>query len=64
MYTCFAPALLRLRENAAEPVVAVRIGWIVVVPVSRPDNPIAVVPGAATQHSVFPRRGSAWVPGW
>ncbi len=48
MYTCFAPALLRLRENAAEPVVVVRIGWIVVVPVSRPDIPIVVVPGAAT----------------
>ena len=48
MYTCFVPALLRLRENAAEPVVAVRNGWIAEVPASRPDIPIVVVPGAAT----------------
>ena len=48
MYTCFVPALLRLRENAAEPVDADRIGGNVEVPVSRPDIPIVVVPGAAT----------------
>jgi hypothetical protein len=54
MYTRFIPALLRLRENAAEPVVVARIGWIVVVPVSRPDMPPEVeVPGAATNNSVF-----------
>ena len=53
MYTCFAPALLRLRENAAEPEVEARIGRIVVAPDSRPDKPNVAVPGAATNNSVF-----------
>ena len=48
MYTCFVPALLRLRENAAEPEVVDRIGRIEAVPASRPDIPLAVGPGAAT----------------
>jgi hypothetical protein len=48
MYTCFVPALLRLRENAAEPVDVVRKGRIVEAPESRPDIPIVAVPGAAT----------------
>ena len=53
MYTRFIPALLRLRENAAEPEVEARIGWIAAAPVSRPDKPIVAVPGAATNNSVF-----------